>query len=65
MTAGTTPASASPGSTLRRWCSCCIPFFVAPIFVVLVASFLENDGFGGMLPHFTLANYAGDLHRRS
>lgn len=34
-----------------------IPFFVAPIFVVLVASFLEHDGFGGMLPHFTLANY--------
>ncbi len=36
-----------------------IPFFVAPIIVVLVASFLEHDGFGGMLPHFTLANYAG------
>jgi len=35
-----------------------IPFFIAPIFVVVVASFLENDGFGGMLPHFTLANYA-------
>jgi len=36
-----------------------VPFFIAPIFVVLVASFLEHDGFGGMLPHFTLANYAG------
>jgi putative spermidine/putrescine transport system permease protein len=35
-----------------------VPFFVAPIFVVIVASFLENDSFGGMLPHFTLANYA-------
>jgi putative spermidine/putrescine transport system permease protein len=36
-----------------------IPFFVAPIVVVLIASFLEHDGFGGMLPSFTLANYAG------
>ena len=36
-----------------------IPFFVAPIVVVLIASFLEHDGFGGMIPHFTLANYAG------
>src|SRR5258706_1141214 len=35
-----------------------IPFFVVPILVVLVASFLEHDGFGGMIPHFTLANYA-------
>ena len=35
-----------------------VPFFVAPILVVIVASFLENDSFGGMLPHFTLANYA-------
>ena len=35
-----------------------IPFFVAPIFVVIVASFLENDAFGGMVGHFTLANYA-------
>jgi putative spermidine/putrescine transport system permease protein len=35
-----------------------VPFFVAPIFVVIIASFLENDSFGGMLPHFTLANYA-------
>jgi putative spermidine/putrescine transport system permease protein len=35
-----------------------IPFFVAPIIVVLVASFLEHDGFGGMIAHFTLENYA-------
>jgi putative spermidine/putrescine transport system permease protein len=35
-----------------------IPFFVLPILVVLVASFMEHDGFGGMIPHFTLANYA-------
>lgn len=34
-----------------------IPFFVAPIVVVLVASFLEHDGFGGMIPSFTLENY--------
>jgi putative spermidine/putrescine transport system permease protein len=26
---------------------------------VVIASFLEHDGFGGMIPHFTLANYAG------
>jgi putative spermidine/putrescine transport system permease protein len=36
-----------------------IPFFVVPIVVVIIASFLEHDGFGGMLPHFTLANYIG------
>jgi len=35
-----------------------IPFFVVPILVVLVASFLENDAYGGMVAHFTLANYA-------
>ena len=35
-----------------------IPFFVVPIFVVLVASFLENDAYGGMVANFTLANYA-------
>jgi putative spermidine/putrescine transport system permease protein len=28
-----------------------------PIVVVLAASFLEGDGFGGILPNFTLANY--------
>jgi putative spermidine/putrescine transport system permease protein len=28
-----------------------------PIVVVLAASFLETDGFGGLLPSFTLANY--------
>ena len=36
-----------------------VPFFVAPILVVVIASFLGNDGFGGMIPHFTLANYVG------
>ena len=36
-----------------------IPFFVAPILVVLGASFLQTDGFGGLLFSPTLANYAG------
>mgnify|MGYP001465279574 CR=1 FL=1 len=36
-----------------------VPFFVAPILVVLAASFMETDGFGGIIPTFTLANYAG------
>ena len=36
-----------------------IPFFVAPILVVLAASFLQTDGFGGLLFSPTLANYAG------
>ena len=34
-----------------------VPFFVAPILVVIAASFLESDGFGGILPNLTLANY--------
>jgi putative spermidine/putrescine transport system permease protein len=36
-----------------------IPFFVAPILVVLAASFLQTDGFGGMIFTPTLANYLG------
>ncbi|MGA2127879.1 MAG: ABC transporter permease [Xanthobacteraceae bacterium] len=36
-----------------------VPFFVAPILVVLAVSFLESDGFGGIIPNFTLANYVG------
>lgn len=34
-----------------------VPFFLMPIVVVLAASFLDTDGFGGLLPSFTLANY--------
>ena len=34
-----------------------VRFFLMPIVVVLAASFLETDGFGGLLPSFTLANY--------
>jgi putative spermidine/putrescine transport system permease protein len=35
-----------------------VPFFLLPTIVVLVASFFETDGFGGLLPTFTLSNYA-------
>src|SRR3979490_1853816 len=38
-----------------------VPFFLMPIIVVLAASFLETDGFGGLLPTFTLANYVDVL----
>ena len=38
-----------------------VPFFVLPILVVLVASVFETDGFGGLIPTFTLANYWGLL----
>ena len=34
-----------------------VPFFVAPILVVLAASFFGTDGFGGLTPGFTLSNY--------
>src|SRR3954447_1891956 len=34
-----------------------VPFFLLPILVVLAASFFETDGFGGLLPTFSLANY--------
>ena len=36
-----------------------IPFFVMPIIVVIAASFLQGDGFGGILPTFTWENYQG------
>jgi putative spermidine/putrescine transport system permease protein len=34
-----------------------LPFFVAPILIVLVASFLQSDGFGGLIFTPTLQNY--------
>jgi len=34
-----------------------VPFFVAPILMVLVASVFTTDGFGGLIPAFTLDNY--------
>ncbi|SKA11852.1 putative spermidine/putrescine transport system permease protein [Enhydrobacter aerosaccus] len=36
-----------------------VPFFLAPMLVVAAASFLEGDGFGGIIASPTLANYAG------
>ena len=38
-----------------------VPFFVVPIAAVLVASVFETDGFGGLMPTFTLANYLAVL----
>jgi putative spermidine/putrescine transport system permease protein len=38
-----------------------VPFFVAPILVVLAASFFGTDGFGGLTPGFTLSNYVDVL----
>jgi len=34
-----------------------LPFFVAPILIVLAASFLQSDGFGGIIASPTLQNY--------
>jgi putative spermidine/putrescine transport system permease protein len=36
-----------------------VPFFLAPMLVVLGASFLESDGFGGIIVNPTLSNYIG------
>jgi len=33
------------------------PFFVVPMLAVLASSFMESDGFGGIIPHATLDNY--------
>jgi putative spermidine/putrescine transport system permease protein len=38
-----------------------LPFFLLPILVVVVASVFETDGFGGIIPTFTLDNYAAIL----
>ena len=40
-----------------------IPFFVAPILVVLAASLFQSDGFGGLIPAPTLRNYADVLRQ--
>ncbi len=34
-----------------------VPFFVAPLLVVIAASFLQSDGFGGIIVSPTLQNY--------
>lgn len=36
-----------------------LPFFAAPVLVVLAASFLQSDGFGGIIAEPTVANYVG------
>ena len=34
-----------------------VPFFIVPIIGVVAASFVQSDGFGGIIPSFTLENY--------
>src|SRR3984893_15825580 len=34
-----------------------VPFFVAPLLVIIAASFLQSDGFGGIIVNPTLQNY--------
>jgi len=34
-----------------------VPFFIVPIIGVIAASFVQSDGFGGIIPSFTLDNY--------
>jgi putative spermidine/putrescine transport system permease protein len=36
-----------------------VPFFIVPIIGVVAASFVQSDGFGGIIPSFTLDNYRG------
>ena len=36
-----------------------VPFFIVPIVGVVAASFVQSDGFGGIIPSFTLENYEG------
>ncbi len=36
-----------------------VPFFIVPIIGVVAASFVQSDGFGGIIPSFTLENYKG------
>src|SRR5713101_8763691 len=36
-----------------------VPFFIVPIIGVVAASFVQSDGFGGIIPSFTLDNYNG------
>jgi len=34
-----------------------VPFFIVPIIGVVAASFVQSDGFGGIIPSFTFDNY--------
>jgi putative spermidine/putrescine transport system permease protein len=36
-----------------------LPFFILPIIGVVAASFVQSDGFGGIIPNVTLENYIG------
>ena len=62
------PAQTPPRANLAGWLYVSplvlvlVPFFVAPILVVLAASFFATDGFGGLTPGFTLASYVEVLH---
>ena len=38
-----------------------VPFFIVPIIGVVAASFVQSDGFGGIIPSFTLDNYKSVL----
>jgi len=38
-----------------------VPFFIVPIIGVIAASFVQSDGFGGIIPSFTLDNYRSVL----
>jgi putative spermidine/putrescine transport system permease protein len=38
-----------------------VPFFIVPIIGVVAASFVQSDGFGGIIPSFTLDNYKNVL----
>jgi putative spermidine/putrescine transport system permease protein len=57
---------AMPSQTRRNWTGwylilplilVLVPFFVAPIIGVVIASFVQSDGFGGIVPAFTWDNY--------
>jgi putative spermidine/putrescine transport system permease protein len=38
-----------------------VPFFIVPIIGVVAASFVQSDGFGGIIANFTLGNYKSVL----
>jgi ABC-type sugar transport system permease subunit len=40
-----------------------VPFFVAPLLVVITASFFESDGYGGLIADPTLQNYVDIFSR--
>src|SRR3954468_19666795 len=38
-----------------------VPYFIVPIIGVVAASFVQSDGFGGIVASFTLDNYRSVL----